>query len=71
MNTQYVINSAGKRISVIISIAEYEALLNAAASENETEFLLHEPNRSILLQRIENIRQGRNIIERDLLADED
>jgi len=71
MNTQYVFNTVGERVSVIIPIAEYEALLNAAATKDETAFLLREPNGAILLQRIENIRRGQNIIERELLPDED
>lgn len=60
-----------KRTSVTISALEYEALLNAAASEEETQFLLREPNGSILLQRVENIRHGRNLVEHELLPDED
>ena len=71
MSTQYIVNEAGERISVILPIAEYEALLRAAASEDETTFLLREPNRSILLQRLDDFRHGRNIIERELLPDED
>jgi hypothetical protein len=54
MSTQYIVNEAGERISVILPIAEYEALLRAAASEDETAFLLREPNGSILLQRIDD-----------------
>lgn len=50
--TQFIINPSGERISVIIPIAEYEALLRAAASEDETAFLLREPNGSVLRQRI-------------------
>ena len=69
--TQFVINPAGERVSAIIPIAEYEALLRLAASEDETAFLLREPNGSILLKRIENVRQGKNIVRRELLPDED
>ena len=69
--TQFIINPAGERVSAIIPIAEYEALLRLAASEDETAFLLREPNGSILLKRIENVRQGKNIISRELLPDED
>jgi len=71
MSTQYIVNQAGEQISVILPIAEYEALLRAAASEDETAFLLREPNGSILLQRLDDYRHGRNIIERELLPDED
>ncbi len=39
---------------MILPIAEYEALLRAAASEDETAFLLREPNGSVLLQRIDD-----------------
>lgn len=67
---QYVINASGERVSVILPIAEYEALLSRA-SEDETDYLLREPNGSILLKRIENIRQGRNVVEQKLLPDED
>ena len=56
---------------MILPIAEYEALLRAAASEEETAFLLREPNGRILLQRLDDYRHGRNIIERELLPDED
>lgn len=70
MSTQYIVNEAGERISVILPIAEYKALLRAAASEHETAFLLREPNGSILLQRLDDYRHGRNIIERELLPDE-
>ena len=69
--TQFIINPAGERVSAIIPIAEYEALLRLAASEDETAFLLREPNGSILLKRLENVRQGKNIISRELLPDED
>ena len=48
----------------------YEALLRYAP-EDETTFLLREPNGSILLRRIEDIKHGRNIVERELLPDED
>ena len=65
----FIVNSTGKRVSVILPISEYEALLQAVAN-NEMEFLLREPNGSILRQRIENIRQGRNIVEQELLPDE-
>lgn len=70
MTAQYIVNSAGERVSVILSIAEYEALLQHI-SEDETAYLLREPNGNVLLQRIENIRNGRNIVERELLPDAD
>ncbi len=65
----FIVNSTGNRVSAILPISEYEALLQAVAN-NETEFLLREPNGSILRRRIENIRQGRNIVEQELLPDE-
>lgn len=71
MTTQFVTNSAGEQVSVIIPLAEYQELLEAAAHEDETAFLLREPNGSILRRRIENIRQGKNLIERELLPDDD
>jgi hypothetical protein len=70
MSAQYIVNPAGERVSVILPIAEYEALLRAAASEEETAFLLREPNGSLLLQRLDDYRHGRNIVERELLPDE-
>ena len=69
--TQFVINPAGERVSAIIPIAEYEALLRLASSEDETAFLLREPNGSILLKAIDDVRHGRNIQQRELLPDED
>lgn len=71
MTTQFIINPAGERVSVIISIAEYEALLQLASSEDETAFLLREPNGSILRKAIDDVRHGRNIQQRELLPDED
>ena len=47
MATQFAINPAGERVSVIIPMAAYQRLLEAAA-EDETAFLLREPNGSIL-----------------------
>lgn len=70
MTAQYIVNGAGERVSVILPIAEYEALLSRAP-EDETAYLLQEPNGSALLRRIENIRQGRNLVERELLPDAD
>ncbi len=69
--TQYIINPTGERVSAVIPIAEYEALLKLSSSEDETAFLLREPNGSILLKRLENVRQGKNIVCRELLPDED
>ena len=69
--TQFITTHTGERVSAIIPIAEYEALLRLASSEDETAFLLREPNGSILLKRLENVRQGKNIISRELLPDED
>ena len=71
MSVHYIVNPAGERVSVILSIAEYEALMRVTEAEQETTFLLREPNGSLLLQRIENIRQGRNLVEHELLPDED
>jgi hypothetical protein len=63
MTTQFIINTAGEKVSAVIPFAEYQSLL-------ETAFLLREPNGSILRQRIENVQQGQ-VIERELLSDED
>lgn len=71
MSVHYIVNPDGERVSVILSIAEYEALMRVTEAEQETALLLREPNGSLLLQRIENIRQGRNLVEHELLPDED
>lgn len=68
--SRYIVTPTGERVSVVLPVAEYEALLNHL-SDDETAFLLREPNGSLLLQRIANIHHGRNIIERELLPDED
>ncbi|MDS4020594.1 MAG: hypothetical protein RKR03_08805 [Candidatus Competibacter sp.] len=70
MTAQYIVNSAGERVSVVLPIAEYEALLSHVP-EDETAYLLREPNGSILLRAIDDIKHGRNIVERELLSDED
>ena len=70
MTAQYIVNSAGEKVSAVLPIAEYEALLNSIP-EDETAYLLREPNGNVLRQRIENIRHGRNLVERELLPDED
>ena len=70
MTAQYIVNSVGERVSVVLPIAEYEALLNFIP-EDETAYLLRDPNGSILRKGIEDIRHGRNIVERELLPDED
>jgi hypothetical protein len=43
MSAQYIINAEGQRISAVLPIAEYEALLRYVP-EDETAFLLREPN---------------------------
>ena len=68
--TQFIVNSSGEKVSAVIPMAEYQALLEIAARTDETAFLLREPNGSILRQRIENVKQGR-VIQRELLPDED
>lgn len=71
MNTQFVVNSTGEKVSVIIPFAEYQALLEPAATVDETAFLLREPNGSILRQCIEDVKHGCNVQERELLPDKD
>lgn len=68
--TQFIVNSSGERVSAVIPMAEYQSLLELAASVDETAFLLREPNGSILRQRIANVNQG-NVIEWELLLDKD
>jgi hypothetical protein len=69
--TQFITTHTGERVSAVIPIAEYEALLRIAASEDETAFLLREPNGSILRQCLDDVRHGRNVQQRELLPDED
>lgn len=69
--TQFVTDLSGNRVSVIIPMAEYQSLLEAASHEDETAFLLREPNGSILRQCIDDVKHGRNVQERELLPDED
>ena len=71
MSAQFVINAAGEKVSVIIPFAEYQSLLELAATVDETAFLLREPNGSILRQCIEDVKHGRHIQERELLPDAD
>lgn len=71
MSAQFVINAAGEKVSVIIPFAEYQSLLELAATVDETTFLLREPNGSILSQCIDDVKHGRNVQERELLPDED
>jgi len=71
MSAQFVINSAGEKVSVIIPFNEYQLLLELAATVDETAFLLREPNGSILRQCIDDVKHGRNVQERELLPDED
>lgn len=59
---QYIINSAGERVSVILPIGEYGALLRCA-SEEETAHLLREPNGRILLCIIDDIKHGKHVVE--------
>jgi hypothetical protein len=61
---------AGEKVSAVIPIAEYQLLLELAAFVDETAFLLREPNGTILRQRIDNVRYGRNIVEWELLSDD-
>jgi hypothetical protein len=64
------VNASNEPLSVTLTVAEYEALLKYVP-EDETAFLLREPNRSILLKRIDDYRHRRGIIERELLPDKD
>jgi len=72
MSTHYIVDESGARLSVILPIAEYQALLErAATAEDETAYLLCSPeNARILRERLQDVRQGRTL-ERELLPDED
>lgn len=67
----YVVNQAGERVSVILPIAEYEALLKYVP-EDETAYLMSSPaNAARLMEAINDHRAGRNMQERELLPDND
>ena len=71
LHPQYITDEAGKRISVILPIEEYEALTHARYSEDETAYLLKEPeNARRLLESLANIRAGRHIEQHELLPDD-
>lgn len=67
----YIVNEAGERVSVVLSVDEYQALLNRSTSKDETDYLLSSPeNARVLRERLQDIRQGK-ASERELLPDED
>lgn len=70
MTTQFITGPTGQRVSAVIPMAEYEALLRFVP-DDETAYLLQEPNGSELLRRIESVRNGAPLIEHNLLPDED
>lgn len=71
MSIQYICSTVGEKLSVVLPIDEFEALLEAAAPDDETAFLLREPNGSLLLKCIDDIKHGRKIITKELSLDED
>jgi len=71
MTAQYIVNSAGERVSVILPIAEYEALLTLV-QDDETAYLLSSPtNAARLREAFSNWKASRNMQERELLPDGD
>ena len=68
---EQAIRSKSSSQSAILPIEEYQALLEAAAPEDETAFLLREPNGSLLLKCIDDINHGRNIVTREIEINED
>mgnify|MGYP003375613365 FL=1 len=70
MTTHFLTSPTGERVSAVIPMAEYEALLRFVP-DDETAYLLQEPNGSELLRRIESVRNGAPLVEHDLLPDED
>jgi len=71
LHPKYVTDEMGNRISVILSIEEYEALASIQRSEEETEYLLREPaNARRLLESLANLRSGINIEQHELLSDD-
>ena len=67
---QYVTNSSGEQVSVILPIAEYEALLSRS-SEDETAYLLREHKWKCAAKLHREYPSSRNVVERELLTDED
>ena len=72
MCTHYIADKSGERLSVILPVAEYQALLDrASTAEDETAYLLCSPeNARILRERLRDVRQGRTL-EKELLPDKD
>ncbi|MFM8332399.1 MAG: hypothetical protein ACKN9T_11980 [Candidatus Methylumidiphilus sp.] len=68
LHPKYLTDEVGNRISVVLSIEEYEALLSIQRSEEETAYLLQEPaNARRLLESLANLKAGRNIEQHELL----
>ena len=61
MTTQFIINAASEKVLAVIPFAEYQSLLELAASIDETAFLLREPKGSLLGPRMENVKQGSSV----------
>jgi PHD/YefM family antitoxin component YafN of YafNO toxin-antitoxin module len=71
LHPQYITDEAGKRISVVLPIEEFEALTQARQGEDETAYLLGNPaNARRLLESVANLRAGRHIERRELLPDD-
>jgi PHD/YefM family antitoxin component YafN of YafNO toxin-antitoxin module len=72
MSIHYIVDESGERLSIILPMAEYEALLErATTTEDETAYLLRSSeNARILRERLQDVRQGRTL-EKELLPDED
>lgn len=67
----YIINQAGERVSVILPIAEYEALLRYI-QDDATAYLMSSPVNAIRLREaFADWKAGRNMQERELLPDDD
>ncbi len=71
LHPQYITDEAGKRISVVLPIEEYEALIGTQYGEDETAYLLKEPaNARRLLESLANLRAGRHVEQHELLPDD-
>lgn len=71
LHPHYITDEAGKRISVVLPIEEYEALTRTQYGEDETAYLLREPaNARRLLASVANLRAGRHIEQHELLPDD-
>ena len=71
MTMQYIVDEAGKRVSVIMRIDEYQALLDRATQHDETAYLLSSPANAERLREAMNDAKGNRYCEPHSLIDND